>query len=76
LIFFGTGIRFRSALTNVIAKLGNTEVQVGYAGAQGDFVGLDQVNLLLPRSLRGLGDIGAMVIADGDASNSVRINIH
>ncbi|NOT58740.1 MAG: hypothetical protein HOP19_00790, partial [Acidobacteria bacterium] len=61
LILYGTGLRKRSDLRNVQCFIGGqtagagTEVSVLYLGAQGGFVGLDQVNLQLPRSLAGSG---------------------
>ena len=39
------------------------------------FAGLDQVNLLLPRSLAGRGDVDVALTVDGKAANIVRINI-
>jgi hypothetical protein len=71
LILFGTGIRFQ---TMVRATVGGADALVDYAGAQGDFVGLDQVNLLLPRSLMGRGETDVMLTVDGDASNTVKVN--
>jgi uncharacterized protein (TIGR03437 family) len=75
LILFGTGVRFRSSLAAVSAKIGGIDAQVMYAGEQGGFVGLDQVNLLLPRSLAGRGEVNVDLIVDGKAANDVRINI-
>jgi uncharacterized protein (TIGR03437 family) len=46
-----------------------------YAGQQGDFVGLDQVNLRLPRSLAGLGDAGITLTVEGKPANLVSIRI-
>ncbi|MGH6628711.1 MAG: hypothetical protein ACREB3_03150, partial [Burkholderiales bacterium] len=57
LVLFGTGIRFRSNLAAVTAKIGGTDAQVPFAGAQGELVGTDQINLRLPRSLIGRGDV-------------------
>jgi len=56
LILFGTGWRYANGtnLSNswpVVVEINHTPVQVLYAGAQGGFVGLDQINLLLPRDL-------------------------
>lgn len=76
LILFGTGIRFQSSLSMVRATLGGTDALVTYAGAQGDFVGLDQINLLLPRSLTGRGEIDVTLTVDGEASNIVKVNFH
>ena len=75
LILYGTGIRGCNALTNVSARLGNVEAEVLYAGAQGNFVGLDQVNLRLPRSLSGSGEVDLSLTVDGKGSNVVKISI-
>lgn len=75
LILFGTGIRHRSALTGVTARLGGTDAEVLFAGAQGGFVGLDQINLRLPRSLAGRGEVDLELTADGQAANTVRISL-
>ena len=75
LIVFGGGFRFRSSLTNVAATIGGTPVTVQFAGAQGDFVGLDQLNLLLPKSLAGRGEMDLVVTANGKAANTLRVNI-
>jgi uncharacterized protein (TIGR03437 family) len=72
---FGTGIRNRSAVSNVTATIGGTSVPVLYAGAQGTEVGLDQVNLSLPMSLSGLGETNLILTVDGQAANTVRVNI-
>ena len=52
LILFGTGIRFGSP-AGVTAKIGGMTADVLFAGPQGEFVGVDQVNSRLPRSLAG-----------------------
>jgi uncharacterized protein (TIGR03437 family) len=49
---------------------------VTYAGAQGWFAGLDQVNVgPLPRALAGKGIVDVVVFAGGAASNTVQVNI-
>ncbi len=75
LILFGTGIRGRSSLAKVTAQIGGEPVEILYAGPQGDFVGLDQVNLKLPRTLAGRGEIEIKLSTDGTNANPVRINI-
>jgi uncharacterized protein (TIGR03437 family) len=56
---FGTGIRGRTSLANVTATLGGVSAPVLFAGAQGQFPGLDQVNVQLPSNspLHGEHDI-------------------
>jgi uncharacterized protein (TIGR03437 family) len=73
--FFGTGIRGRSSLANVTCKIGSTTLPVAYAGPQGTYVGLDQVNVLLPKSLAGGGNLNVAVTIDGQAANIVTIGI-
>lgn len=68
LLLFGTGIRGRSSLAAVTAKIGNTDVPVLYAGPQGDFIGLDQVNLALPRTLAGSGVVEVTLTVEGQAT--------
>lgn len=75
LVLFGTGIRFRSALSSVTATIGGMPVSVQYAGPQGNFVGLDQINILLPGNLAARGEADLVLTVDGKASNTVRINI-
>jgi uncharacterized protein (TIGR03437 family) len=75
LVLYGTGIRGRSALSNVSATIGNTALPVAYAGSQGQFVGLDQVNILLPTSLAGAGTVNVVLGVDGQAANVVTVTI-
>lgn len=75
LILNGTGIRGRSNLSAVTATIGGASVQVSYAGDQGSFVGLDQVNLPIPRSLIGRGEVDVVLIVDGKTANTVKVNI-
>lgn len=53
LVLFGTGIRGRSSLASVRVTIDGVEAPVEYAGPQGEFAGLDQVNVKLPRALYG-----------------------
>lgn len=75
LILYGTGLRFRSSLSATTGNVGSLPVEVLYVGVQGDFVGLDQVNLRLPRSLTGRGEVDVQVSADGFTSNAVKVSI-
>jgi uncharacterized protein (TIGR03437 family) len=51
-------------------------VPVSYAGPQPEYPGLDQVNVLLPRSLRGRGEVNVALTVDGKAANTLRVNVH
>ncbi|MGH9836849.1 MAG: hypothetical protein ACRD9Y_27810, partial [Blastocatellia bacterium] len=75
LVTFGTGFRFRSSLGAVNATIGGTAAQVNFAGAQGTLIGLDQANILIPRSLIGRGEVDVVFTVDGQPSNNVRASI-
>ena len=75
LILYGAGFRYRSSLAAVSVSLGGVGVEALYAGAQGDFVGLDQINLELPRSLAGRGEVRLELRVDGKAANPVTVQI-
>jgi uncharacterized protein (TIGR03437 family) len=75
LTLFGTGLRKNTGLGNVRASVGGATVAVAFAGAQGEFAGLDQVNIQLPASLRGRGDVPITVTVDGQTSNTVVVNV-
>ena len=72
---FGTGIRGRSSLAGVSVSLGGVLLQVTYAGAQSTFAGLDQVNVLVDRSLIGQGQLPLQLVVDGVAANPVIVDI-
>lgn len=71
LILFGTGFRGRSALPS--CTIGGLNSQVLFAGQQGDLVGLDQLNVLLDRSLAGRGTVNVQMNVDGQNSNTVSV---
>jgi uncharacterized protein (TIGR03437 family) len=75
LILFGSGIRFRSSLSSVIATIGGTYAQVSFAEAQPGLVGVDQVNVLVPRSLARRGEVDVLLTVDALMANPTRINI-
>ncbi len=49
--------------------------EVSFAGAQGAFVGLDQVNVLVPRSLAGRGEVKVQLRVESQMANPVRIHV-
>jgi uncharacterized protein (TIGR03437 family) len=75
LILFGTGIRHRSSLTSLIATIGGEYSEVSFADSQGAFTGLDQINVLVPRSLVGRGEVDVLFTADAQMANPVRVSI-
>jgi uncharacterized protein (TIGR03437 family) len=75
LILYGTGFRFRSALSAVSVKVGGAEMEVLYAAEAPGFIGLDQLNVRLARSLMGRGEVDVVVTVDGKTANTVRVAI-
>ena len=71
LTLFGTG--FRRAI-ELSVRIGGIEVIPMYAGAQGLFAGLDQINVPLPSNLAG-GIIDLMLSAEGRVSNVVQLRV-
>jgi uncharacterized protein (TIGR03437 family) len=74
LTFYGTGIRNRTSLGAVSATIGSTALEVLYAGPQGSFPGLDQVNLRLSAALAGAGPVELALTVDGKPANVVQLN--
>jgi uncharacterized protein (TIGR03437 family) len=75
LSLYGTGIRNRTSLANVTVNINGTNVPVLYAGPQSGFEGLDQVNVALPSSLTGSGEVNVVLVVDGQTANVVNVNI-
>jgi uncharacterized protein (TIGR03437 family) len=75
LLLYATGIRHRSSLAAVTCTVNGISAPVQYAGPQGHFAGLDQVNVELPKSLMGSGLSDVVLTVDGQAANTVQINI-
>ena len=73
LVGFGTGLRYRSGLGGVSASIGGAAVEVLFAGAQGDLVGVDQINLRIPRTLAGRGDVDVILTVEGNIANAVKL---
>jgi uncharacterized protein (TIGR03437 family) len=71
LSLYGTGLRGGEMPTFV--TIGTERVEMLYAGPQGAFTGLDQINVRLPRTLAGRGEVPVAVITGGRVSNRVTI---
>ena len=71
LTLYGTGIGNAS----VTATIGAVNATVSYAGPQGTYPGLDQVNLQIPASLAGKGKVNVVVTAAGKSANPVYVVI-
>lgn len=73
LLLYGTGIGgFTSAVT---ATIGGQPAEVLGAAAQGQYAGLDQVNVRLPRALAGRGEVPIELTVDGKKANTVTVSV-
>jgi uncharacterized protein (TIGR03437 family) len=72
MVFYATGIR-RAPQSQVTVSIGGVNVPVAYAGSQGFFTGLDQVNVQLPASLAGRGDVPVILSVAGKPANTARL---
>ena len=75
LILYGTGVRHQQNLSNVSLTIDGVSVPVLYASTQEDFIGLDQINVQLPRTLSGRGEVNVVLTVEGKVANTARINL-
>jgi uncharacterized protein (TIGR03437 family) len=71
---FATGIDSVKA-SEMQATIGGLPAAVQYAGPQGTFTGLDQVNLAIPLSLAGKGSVNVAITTAGQTANVVNVTI-
>ena len=75
LIPYGTGLRGFTDLANVKATIGGVNAPIFFTGPTPGFVGLDQVNMQIDRSLIGKGTVDVVLTVDGKVANTVTITI-
>jgi uncharacterized protein (TIGR03437 family) len=75
LILYGVGFRFRSSLSATAVTISGVSSEVLFAGDAPGFVGLDQCNVRLSRSLIGRGEVDVVLMVDGKTANTVRIAV-
>jgi uncharacterized protein (TIGR03437 family) len=75
LILYGVGFRFRSSLAATAVTIGGVNSEVLFAGDAPGFVGLDQANVRLSRSLIGRGEVDVVLTVDGKTANIVKVNV-
>lgn len=74
LLLFGTGIR--GYTSGVAARIGSESIPILGAVPQGEFEGLDQVNIgPLPASLAGQGEVDLVLTVAGQSANPVQVRI-
>jgi uncharacterized protein (TIGR03437 family) len=62
-------------LASANCSIGSASADLSYAGAQSQYTGLDQANILIPRRLIGLGDVDVVLRVDAKLANTVTVNI-
>jgi uncharacterized protein (TIGR03437 family) len=70
LVLYGTGFSIGG---NGLASVGGLFLTPGFVGAQGEFAGLDQANIELPRALQSRGIVDVTLSVNGITSNVVQI---
>jgi len=70
-VLYGTGI----GSAKVAATIGGAAATVTYAGPQGTYPGLDQLNLLIPSSIAGRGQAYIIITAAGRTSNPIYVSV-
>lgn len=73
LMLYGTGIRGYRTPPDV--TIGGVSATVLGAAAQSQYAGLDQVNVIVPRELKGRGEVDVVLKVDGKVANAVRIRL-
>jgi len=75
LVLYGTGWRFNPSAERMAVKINDLPVVASFAGPQGSFIGLDQINLRLDPSFAGKGYVDIQISIDGVPSNKVSVLI-
>jgi len=70
LVLYGTGLRAHTP-TGVSVTVAGIPVEVLYAGPQGTYPALDQINVRVPLSLGGFGTVDIRLTVDGTTANVV-----
>jgi uncharacterized protein (TIGR03437 family) len=71
LILFGTGLRTGP----IQVRIAGRDCNVIWSGPHPSLAGLDQINVQLNESLRGVGTASIVVLVGGFVSNFTQINI-
>ncbi len=71
LVAFATGLRARSSLDNVHVDIGGVDAPVEFASPQGEFAGVDQIKVKLPRQFPGRNSNAWLTIrVDGEVDSA------
>jgi uncharacterized protein (TIGR03437 family) len=72
-MLFGTGFRYASSAMTM--TIGTTSVTPTFVGAQGQIAGLDQINLQIPSSMAGAGNVDLVFTLENRSSNAVKLRV-
>ncbi|MBM3756616.1 MAG: hypothetical protein FJW38_21835 [Acidobacteria bacterium] len=72
-LLYGTGLRGRTDPAAVSVTIAGQPAESSDAVAQGQFLGLDQINVRVSPTLAGRGTVNLVVTIDGRASNTVTL---
>ena len=72
---YGTGFRNLASPASASLTIGGVQAQILYIGAQPTYPGLDQVNMIVPASLAGAGEVPIVLTVEGQTANAVILNI-
>jgi len=75
LTLYGTGLSGFSGIENVAASIGGEIAQVLSIGPHASLAGRDPVDLVVPRSLAGVGEAPIVLTVDGQTANVVTIRV-
>lgn len=75
LILYGTGFD-SGTVSSVVVTINGKTYTPAFVGPQGGFVGLDQINVLLPASLAGSGTVNVSISVNGTVSNTGTVAFH
>jgi uncharacterized protein (TIGR03437 family) len=70
---YATGLRRASPA--VLVRVAGQDLTPLYAGPQPQYGGVDQVNVILPPSLRGAGEVSVTIVIGAQLSNTVTIRL-
>jgi uncharacterized protein (TIGR03437 family) len=70
---YATGLR--RAAPAVLVRVAGQDLTPLYAGPQPQYGGVDQVNVILPASLRGAGEVNVTIVIGAQLSNTVTIRL-
>ena len=75
LTLYGTGLSGFSGAENVAASVGGAIAEILYIGPHASIAGRDQVDLVVPRSLAGVGESPIVLTVDGQTANALTIRV-